>query len=67
MWLIQYAILLLIYRSDYYDVTDISGHIKDIEKTSGGINVIVSVDFYTKIRAETPDDAPYIKRYFSCN
>lgn len=49
------------YRIAYYDITDISGEVTSVEKTSDGVNVVVSVDYSTKIKAETPDDSPYIK------
>lgn len=49
------------YRMDYYDITNISGDVKNIEKTPNGVNVIVVVGYSTKIKAETPDDSPYIK------
>jgi hypothetical protein len=49
------------YRIAYYDITDISGEVTSIEQTSDGANAVVNVDYSTKIKAETPDDSPYIK------
>lgn len=46
---------------DYYEVSSVSGEITGVEETSEGINIIVGVSYTTKIRAETPDDAPYIQ------
>ena len=49
------------YRKDYYDITSISGKVSNIEKASNGVNIIVDVNYSTKIKARTPDDSPYIK------
>ncbi|BAL00317.1 hypothetical protein OBV_31180 [Oscillibacter valericigenes Sjm18-20] len=46
---------------DYYDVTNVSGEITNIEATSGEVNYVVSVSYTTQIKAKTPDDAPYIQ------
>ena len=46
---------------EYYQVSNVSGKVESMEAVAGGINVIVSVSYSTKIRAATPDDAPYIK------
>ena len=49
------------YRKDYYDITSISGKVSNIEKAPNGVNIIVDVNYSTKIKARTPDDSPYIK------
>ena len=46
------------YRKDYYDITSISGKVSNIEKASNGVNIIVDVNYSTKIKARTPDDSP---------
>lgn len=46
---------------DYYEVTNVSGEITNVEATLSGVNIVVNVSYTTKIRAETPDDAPYIQ------
>ncbi|WP_312636527.1 amidase domain-containing protein [Oscillibacter sp.] len=46
---------------DYYDVTNVSGEITNVEATSGEVNYVVDVSYTTQIKAKTPDDAPYIQ------
>lgn len=46
---------------DYYEVSNVSGEIESIEETLNEVNIVVCVSYTTKIRAEKPDDAPYIR------
>lgn len=46
---------------DYYYVTDVSGEITNIETVEDGVKAFVTVSYTTMIRAETADDAPYIR------
>lgn len=46
---------------DYYEVSNVSGEITNVEESSDEMNIVVNVSYTTKIRAETPDDAPYIQ------
>lgn len=48
-------------REKVYDVKDVSGEILEAEVVDGGINVIVDVNYKTRIRGNTADEAPYIQ------
>lgn len=48
-------------RIDYYEIPEISGEIVSIEETENSYDVLVKVSYNTVIKAETPDDSPYIQ------
>lgn len=45
----------------YYDVTQVSGEITNIEQVSGGVNAYVTVNYCLAMKAKTADEWPYIQ------